>query len=109
MKIGININDYISAKKSNWSINTNGYLRNNKTKEYLHTFILGKKEGFVCDHINRDKLDNRRSNLRHVTRYENNLNTDMCINAKGIYYDSSGNRWRACISVKIININLCSF
>lgn len=42
----------------------------------MHRFIMGDKPGLVIDHINRDKLDNRRENLRHVTRSENAKNVD---------------------------------
>lgn len=37
--------------------------------------VLGKPiAGMVCDHVNRNGLDNRRRNLRHVTRSQNKIN-----------------------------------
>lgn len=46
---------------------------NNKTIQ-LHRFITDCPADKVVDHINRDSLDNRRSNLRCVTVEENNNN-----------------------------------
>jgi hypothetical protein len=40
----------------------------------MHRFILAEPDGFEVDHINGDCLDNRRSNLRVVTRHENMRN-----------------------------------
>ena len=42
----------------------------------LHREIMGAQRGEEVDHINRDRLDNRRSNLRLVTHKENCQNRD---------------------------------
>lgn len=41
---------------------------------YLHRVITGVADGLFVDHINGDKLDNRRINLRIVTRDQNAKN-----------------------------------
>lgn len=40
-------------------------------RTYLHRFILGAPKGVFVDHINRNCLDNRRSNLRLCSHKEN--------------------------------------
>lgn len=46
-------------------------------KQWLHKLIMPNcPKGYVVDHINRDTLDNRRCNLRYVTRSINGFNTD---------------------------------
>ena len=63
----------------NWTLNDRGYVvRYKNTKEeryteYLARRIMGNPEKTV-DHINNDKLDNRRSNLRICSIGENNYN-----------------------------------
>lgn len=48
--------------------------RNDKIVKF-HNLVIGKPpEGLVTDHINRIENDNRKCNLRHVTRSVNNLN-----------------------------------
>lgn len=61
--------------KSCWYIAKQGYVRGTVDGKLhlLHRYILGNPEGAV-DHINGDKLDNRRSNLRAVPYTINNLN-----------------------------------
>lgn len=54
------------------------YLRFNIARETFmaHRIVMGcvKGDGLIVDHINCDTLDNRKSNLRFVTRRENSLN-----------------------------------
>ena len=69
--------------------------RVNRKTVYLHHVLMGKKEGFEIDHINRNALDNRRENLHFVTHQKN------CINRKlgGVSRDESRGFWRARITV----------
>lgn len=67
----------------------------------LHNLLL-HEEGKEVDHINRNKLDNRRENLRLVTRQENCWNKSKQKNNKsgytGVCFDkkaSSKNPWKA--------------
>ncbi len=71
-----------------WQVSKHGYVfrrvyagkRPNGTSRqrdlYLHRHILGlsKGDGKTGDHVNRDRLDNRRENLRVVTKAENAQN-----------------------------------
>lgn len=66
----------------------------------MHREILAAPAGFDVDHIDGNKLNNRRSNLRLATRAENNRNRarrrDNKSGFKGVTKHSSG-RWRATI------------
>lgn len=50
------------------------YPRRSRQKMGLHRFLMNPPKGMYVDHINSDKLDNRRSNLRIVTNAENMQN-----------------------------------
>lgn len=91
--------DYEEASKHNWYLSTIGYpvTTTNETgkKIYLHEFIIGKRVGFVIDHINHNRLDARRANLRHVTRSQNNMNKRV----SGVTYKADEKRYVAQIKV----------
>lgn len=53
----------------------------------------------TCDHINRNKLDNRKENLRIISHLENNLNTDRIQKGKGYCFRKDRNKWMAYIGI----------
>jgi hypothetical protein len=50
----------------------------------LARFVMNAQKGQIVDHQNRDPLDNRRCNLRFVTKRQNNLNK-KCNNDTGFF------------------------
>lgn len=95
--------DYVNQWK--WSCNSSGYAwrREGSTAKpiYLHKVINKTPDDLFTDHINRNRLDNRRSNLRSVTWSENRINTGMFSNNtsgyKGVYWESATKKWIAAI------------
>lgn len=91
--------DYESISRFKWCFSHGYALRKNNGKtQYMHQLINNTPAGMVTDHINRDRLDNRRANLRSVTRSVNNSNRNpVSVNASGlknIYWDKQTNKWR---------------
>lgn len=68
--------DYEYLNQWKWGQNSTGYARRTfKDKTLLmHRYILQASKGIEVDHINGNKLDNRKSNLRLATRSENMQN-----------------------------------
>lgn len=69
---------------------------------FMHRLILGlePRDGCVADHKNRDKLDNRRENLRIVTRRSNPQNVDALGGTsrfRGVHWHPGAKKWRAMI------------
>ncbi len=84
-------------EKFSWRLDSRGYIATsicfNKTKHVLlHRVILGVNDGYFTDHINRNKLDNRKINLRIVTQELNaqnrNLNSNNTSGYRGVSYTS---------------------
>ena len=69
----------------------------------LHRLIMGVCPGVEVDHINRDGLDNRKSNLRVATTSQNaqnrGLRSDNRSGFKGVGWYAPSGRWRARIQV----------
>lgn len=77
----------------------------------MHRFLLGATPDQTIDHINSNSLDNRKENLRNVSKRQNTLNrlpqkNKKCI-YKGVWKDRS--KFRASIMVEGKRINLGSF
>lgn len=67
--------------------------------------VIGAKEGECVDHINRNRLDNRKENLRIATRKENARNRRY----KGYNWMKREKKWRAQIKVDGVKIHLGYF
>ena len=109
--------DYQKVSKFQWYKGEDGYFRTSKTKEhksyFLHRFILNIKNNKMVDHINRDKTDNRKVNLRMATPLQNSQNQSIAkTNTSGIigvskYYETkNGIKWRAYIKLNGKTIQL---
>ena len=80
--LGVKVDDDVDLSKYSISVMNNGYLQFRKDGKctLLHRMImgLGAEDKRTVDHIDGDKLNNMRSNLRMVTHQQNRYN-------KGLY------------------------
>lgn len=65
--------DYEKISKYSWAISKTGYAvaRINKRTVKMHRYILDCTTDDVVDHINNNRLDNRKNNLRICSRADN--------------------------------------
>lgn len=90
--------DFCLVSKYNWYLTDNGYARTSTPKKmYMHRLILGLKSKKQCDHINGNRIDNRKINLRACKESENHYNvgvrTDNNSGFRGVSYDKDRNKW----------------
>lgn len=104
--IKIDKDDVELLSKFNWYIETTGYARTRIGNKlvYLHRLLLGFPH--MSDHINRNRLDNRKNNLRIVTNQQNSCNyaghSNTTSKFKGVSYDKVKKKWHAKIKNKHI-------
>lgn len=89
--------DDLIVMTSSWRINQ-GYVRCNDG--YLHWVLMGDPpEERTIDHKDRNRLNNRRSNLRFVTYAESVWNRKISSNNlsgfTGVYFDEARGLWVA--------------
>lgn len=75
----------------------------------MHWAILCQRPELDIDHINGDRLDNRRQNLRYASRSQNNANRHAITSSsgfKGVCWRPIPRRWKAYIKVNRKQIHL---
>lgn len=105
----IDLEDLGIVKDYYWFLTGDGYASTKEGYNYkrLHQLIMNAPKGMVVDHINRDKLDDRRSNLRICTTKENNYNKGPKPNQefKGV----TPCKYKASITYEGVTYNLGTF
>lgn len=81
-----------------------------KTKIYMHQLINQTPQDFDTDHIDRNPLNNQRSNLRTVTHWQNGHNVAIretnTSGVKGVSFHKQTQKWHARIEVNKKRVNL---
>lgn len=70
-----------------------------RASRLAHLYMTGEWPDGEMDHADRDKLNDRWTNLREVLRSQNALNRDLQSNnasgARGVHWDSTRSKWVA--------------
>jgi hypothetical protein len=100
----VDAEDYEWLSKYNWRTTggTEGYARSTIGGKniFMHRLIMNPPAGMVVDHINQNRWDNRRSNLRVCTQAENLRNRRSCRGTsrfKGVHWNARIRKWVASI------------
>ena len=81
-------------------------------KIWMHRVIAKTPDGMDTDHVNRDRLDNRKANLRHATPSQNSCNRrgfSKLGNPKGVVWSKDHGTWRVKIKVEGREIHIGYF
>lgn len=111
----IDISDIEELKQVYWYKQKDGYFRGKSNGKYilLHRFIMNCPENMVVDHINHDKSDNRKCNLRIVTSHQNSMNSSArktnISKRVGVHWNKRDCLWYATIGYKYRHIHLGAY
>ena len=113
----VDAEDYGRLSAYRWKLTNHGYAARNARRDvgegvvwvtvFMHREVLGLTHGDErrSDHINGDRLDNRRCNLRAVTNAENCQNRGPRANRgstsrfRGVSWKSDRGKWAAQVQV----------
>lgn len=102
--------DFAGLSSFSWCLHKDGYAIRYATTSYkkqtailMHRFLCGDPENMEIDHINGNRLDNRRSNLRIVTKQQNQWNASGKRNSssrhKGVWFHKRSGKWESAITI----------
>lgn len=100
----VDFDDAIKVNEHKWQMHNKGYACKG-SQFLLHRFILNAKKGEEIDHVNLNKLDNRKSNLRIVSHRNNCQNR----RAKGWILEKRTGKFYSQIKVGHKRIHLGTF
>lgn len=105
------LEDYDKIKSYCWFKSGRGYIESNMINKQgarilikLHRFVMNvETREIIIDHINRNKVDCRKQNLRKYNQNKNSKNTSLSKNNTsgiiGVSWEKSRQKWKAQIKV----------
>lgn len=100
--------DYDILSRHRWNVDKHGYAVTSMSSKnmYMHRMVFGTvPQKHVVDHVNRNKLDNRRENLRMATRADNLLNSRNGVaNVDYVGVRANGRKYAAYTGIKGKNV-----
>lgn len=107
----IDTEDYNKCKKHKWYLGKRGYptSRINRKLICLHKYLFPTNN---TDHKDRDKMNNRKSNLRKCNQFQNAMNKSprkKTSKHKGVYWIERSHKWHAGIRYNNIRKSLGYF
>ena len=105
--------DYDKIKDMNWHLSSCGYIKTSTPFMLMHRLVMGEIPPNMCvDHINHNKVDNRKCNLRVVSNKENQQNKIQRTNSGrvGVSWHRNKNLWFAhiCLNGKLKHLGAFS-
>src|SRR4029077_17326926 len=114
MRLELDTDDHVKCQQYRWYFaDQTGYWMTGEIT--MHEFLMGKAPpGYEWDHIDGDKCNNKRNNLRLATHSQNMANKpkyegQYASEFKGVYRKSSRRKWYAAIRVNNKKIHLGTF
>lgn len=107
--------DFERLNRYKWQCTNLGYARRTASRMcdkrrkrvaiQMHNVVCTTPQGMTVDHINRNRLDNRKANLRAVTLEQNNWNRKYVkkrakTRYTGIYWNSQMKKWQVRLMIK---------
>ncbi len=115
----IDPDDFAKINQHKWLCCSRGYARrtvygdSKKWQAYMHKEIIEIPDGMFTDHINGNRLDNRKCNLRAVDRKQNGRNRRKHIKGsseyKGVSWSQGKKKWIARITITEKQVELGAF
>lgn len=95
-------------------VTTSKTINKKKTTIPLHRLVMGSPKNMIIDHINGNTLDNRKSNLRVVTKGQNSQNLknerkNSVSGVRGVNWHKTNKRWTANVRINGKRIYLGSY
>lgn len=108
-----NLEDFDKIKDYCWRKNHLGYIvapNQDNERILMHRLIINCPNTMVVDHINHNKSDNRKNNLRICTNQQNSFNRKSSPNNTsgviGVFWNKTRHKWVAHITINNKKISL---